>query len=53
MISVVAIISLLYWLKISQYRIGWNKIAVLQDNHFTPKVSVVIARRNEESKIVR
>ena len=53
MILVVAIISLLYCLKISKYRIGWDKIAALKHKHFIPKVSVLIAMRNEEDEIKR
>ena len=53
MLFFIAFIALLYVLQILQYRIGWNKIRPLNRQEYTPKVSVVIAMRNEESEIVR
>ena len=46
-------ITLLYVLQILQYRIGWDKIKSVNSQEYTPKVSVVIAIRNEESEIIR
>jgi len=52
-IAFIAFIALLYVFKILQYRIGWDKIKPVNKKVYTPKVSVVIAMRNEESKIIR
>jgi len=53
MLFFIAFIIILYWFQISKYRIGWDKIKSKSQQGFTPKVSVVIAMRNEESEIVR
>jgi len=53
MLFFIAFILLLYGLQILKYRIGWNKIKHTSQQGFTPKVSVVIAMRNEESEIKR
>ena len=53
MLFVTAFIVLLYGFQISKYRIGWNKIKTEFRQEFTPKVSIVIAMRNEESEIKR
>ena len=53
MLFFIALIILLYGLQISKYRIGWDKINPNIKKEFTPKVSVVIAMRNEESEIKR
>ena len=53
MLFVTAFIVLLYGFQISKYRIGWNKIQTEFQQEFTPKVSIVIAMRNEESEIKR
>ena len=39
--------------QILKYRIGWDKIKSVNRQEYTPKVSVVIAMRNEESEIMR
>ena len=49
----IVFIALLYVLKILQYRIGWDKIKSVNRQEYTPKVSVVIAMRNEASEIIR
>jgi len=51
MLYVIAFIVLLYWFQISKYRIGWDKIKTESQQEFTPKASVVIAIRNEESEV--
>ena len=53
MLFFIALIILLYGLQISKYRIGWDKINPKIKKEFTPKVSIVIAMRNEESEIKR
>ena len=53
MLFFIAFIALLYAFQISKYRIGWNKIKSVNRQEYTPKASVVIAMRNEESEIVR
>ena len=45
------IILLLYVLLILKFTIGWYKTEKSENSNFTSKVSVVIALRNEESKI--
>ena len=52
MLFFIAFIALLYGLQISKYRIGWGRIKPEINQGFTPKVSVVIAMRNEESAII-
>ena len=52
-ITVIVALSLLYAIKILRYRIGWDKISQLEVNVFTPKLSVIIALRNEESQVLR
>jgi len=49
----IVFIALLYAFQISKYRIGWDKIKSVNRQEYTPKVSVVIAMRNEESEIIR
>ena len=53
MLFIITIITFLYVLQISKYRIGWIKIRSSNCSEYTPKVSVVIAVRNEESEIMR
>jgi biofilm PGA synthesis N-glycosyltransferase PgaC len=53
MLFFIAFIALLYGFQISKYRIGWHKIKSVNSQAYTPKVSVVIAMRNEESEIIR
>ena len=53
MLFFIAFILLLYGLQILKYRIGWDKIKHKSQQGFTPKVSIVIAMRNEESEIKR
>ena len=53
MLFFIAFIALLYGFQISKYRIGWDKIKSIDSQAYTPKVSVVIAMRNEESEIIR
>ena len=52
-IAIITFIALLYAFQISKYRIGWDKIKPLNRQAYTPKVSVVISMRNEESEIIR
>ena len=52
-IAIITFITLLYGFQISKYRIGWDKIKPVNRQIYTPKVSVVIAIRNEESEIIR
>ena len=47
----IVFIALLYGFQILQYRIGWDKIKSVNKQAYTPKVSVVIAMRNEESEL--
>jgi len=53
MLFFIAFTALLYAFQISKYRIGWDKIKPVNRQVYTPKVSVVIAMRNEESEIIR
>lgn len=53
MLFFIAIITLLYGFQILKYRLGWNKIKSIDSQVYVPKVSVVIAIRNEESEIIR
>jgi len=53
MLFFIAFIALLYGFQISKYRIGWDKIKPGNRQEHTPKVSIVIAMRNEESEIIR
>ncbi len=52
-ITIIVFIAMLYGFQILKYRIGWDKIKPLNRQVYTPKVSVVIAMRNEESEIIR
>ena len=45
------IILLFYIILIFKYRFGWNKIKRIRTADFTPKVSIIIAIRNEENEI--
>ena len=47
------IILLFYIILIFRYRFGWNKIKRIRTTDFTPKVSIIIAMRNEENEIER
>ncbi len=47
------IILLFYIILILKYRSGWNKIKQIITTDFTPKVSIIIAMRNEENEIER
>ena len=53
MLFVVSIILSLYVLLIIRYAFGWNKIKSISIKNFSPKVSVVIAIRNEEHRIAQ
>ena len=46
-----SVILLLYALLIISYTFGWNKIKKISQEGFSPKVSIVIAIRNEENQI--
>lgn len=46
-------IILLYTVLIIRYSVGWRNVDGVSENSFTPKVSVVIAMRNEEDEIAR
>ncbi len=41
----------LYVFQIIRYAIGWTKISRISQKKFSPKISIIIALRNEESKI--
>ena len=45
------LITLMYIVLIFSYRIGWYKLRSVESNNFSPKVSVIIALRNEEKEI--
>ena len=47
----ISVILLLYALLITSYTFGWNKIKKISQEGFFPKVSIVIAIRNEENQI--
>lgn len=47
------IILFLYVLLILRYSLGWHKIKAITNKDFTPKVSVVIAMRNEGNQVER
>ena len=53
MLFCISLIVFLYALQISKYRIGWDRIKSKCQQVFTPKVSVVIAMRNEEKHVTR
>ena len=53
MLFCIALIIFLYTLQILKYRIGWDRIKPENPQAFTPKVSIVIAMRNEEKEITR
>ena len=50
-VLIISVILLLYVLLIISYTLGWNKIKKISQEGFSPKVSVVIAIRNEENQI--
>ena len=51
MCLIVFIFLFLYGMLILNYHLGWRKIKLPNKLEITPKVSVVIALRNEENKI--
>ncbi len=53
MLFCITLIIFLYAFQISMYRIGWDRIKPKIQQVFTPKVSVIIAFRNEENNIIR
>ena len=52
-IAIITFIILLYVFQISKFCIGWDKLESIYQPEYMPKVSVVIALRNEESEIIR
>ena len=50
---VILIILFLYALLIIRYTLGWHKVQAITNKDFTPKVSIVIAMRNEENEVER
>ena len=50
---VILIILFLYALLIIRYTLGWYKVQAITNKDFTPKVSIVIAMRNEENEVER
>ena len=50
---VILIILFLYALLIIRYTLGWHKVQVITNKDFIPKVSIVIAMRNEENEVER
>ena len=53
MLIVILIILFLYALLIIRYTLGWHKVQAITNKDFTPKVSIVIAMRNEENEVER
>jgi len=49
----ILIILFLYALLIIRYTLGWYKVKTITNKDFTPKVSIVIAMRNEENEVER
>ena len=49
----ILIILFLYALLIIRYTLGWYKVKTITNKEFTPKVSIVIAMRNEENEVER
>jgi len=49
----ILIILFLYALLIIRYTLGWYKVKTITNKEFTPKVSIVIAMRNEENEAER
>jgi len=49
---IVLFILFLYLLRILKYWIGWSKNKAIEVSHFFPKVSVIIALRNEQEKVI-
>ena len=49
----ILIILFLYALLIISYTLGWYKVKIITNKEFTPKVSIVIAMRNEENEVER
>lgn len=49
----ILIILFLYALLIIRYTLGWYKVKEITNKGFTPKVSILIAMRNEENEVVR
>ena len=49
----ILIILFLYVLLILRYTLGWYKVTAITNKDFTPKVSIVIAMRNEENEVER
>ena len=49
----ILIILFLYVLLILRYTLGWHKVKAITNKDFTPKVSIVIAMRNEENEVER
>ena len=49
----ILIILFLYVLLILRYTLGWCKVKAITNKDFTPKVSIVIAMRNEENEVER
>ena len=47
----ILVILFLYLLLILKYWIGWIKNKATGVNHFLPKVSVIIALRNEQDQV--
>ena len=49
----ILIILFLYVLLVARYTLGWYKVKTITNKEFTPKVSIVIAMRNEENEVER
>ncbi len=49
----ILIILFLYVFLIIRYTLGWYKVKTITNKDFTPKVSIVIAMRNEENELER
>ena len=50
---IVLVILFFYVLLISKYVFGWSKIKTISKDSFSPKVSIVIVMRNEETNLAR
>ena len=49
---IVLVILFLYLLLILKYWVGWTKNKATSVSHFLPKVSVIIALRNEQDQVI-
>ena len=50
-VLIISVILFFYVLLIIRYAFGWSKIKKISQESFFPKVSIIIAMRNEEIQI--